>query len=96
MKILCNEIEEQLLVNGKRKINLDIGYLDFHKMVLASAKYNSQKIYLKHGIYADLTLTFESGQFCPVENTFPDFKSGQYNEVLLSFRNIYKSQLKIL
>lgn len=94
LKVLCNEIEEQLLFEGTRKVNLDIGYLDFHKVVLASAKYNGQKIYLGQGIYADLTLTFSDGQFHPLENTFPDFKSGKYNEVLLGFRNTFKSQCK--
>ena len=60
---------------------------------LASAKYNGQKIYLGQGIYADLTLTFSGGQFHPLENTFPDFISGAYNEIILKFRNSYKSQL---
>ncbi len=94
LKILCNEIEGQLLQDGSRKVNLDIGYLDFHKMILASAKYNGQKVYLDLGIYADPTLIFEKGKFHPTENTFPDFKSGQYDEVFLGFRNTYKAQLK--
>ena len=55
-----------------------------------------QKIYLDQGIYADLTLTFERGEFHVVENTFPDFKSGNYNHVFIKFRKTYKSQLKTL
>jgi len=94
LKILCNAIEDKLAVDGKRKVNLDIGYLDFHKLVLASAKYNGQKIYLDLGIYADLTLNFQDGDFHALENTFPDFKSGSYNEVFLDLRNLYKRQLK--
>lgn len=94
LKILCNEIEEDLSVDGLRKVNLDIGYMDFHKLVLASAKYNGQKIYLDHGIYADTTLVFESGKFKAQENTFPDFKSGNYDAALQDIRNIYKDQLK--
>ncbi len=94
LKNLCNEIEDQLRQEGSRKVNLDIGYLDFHKMILASAKYNGQKIYLGQGIYADLTLIFEKGTFRSVENTFPDFRSGVYNDIFLGFRNTYKTQLK--
>ncbi len=94
LKILCNQIEEKLAVNGQRKVNLDIGYLDFHKVILASAKYNGQKIYLDQGIYADPTLIFEKGQFHPLDNTFPDFKSGQYTPVFQKFRDNYKVQLK--
>lgn len=94
LKILCNEIEEDLSANNSRKVNLDIGYMDFHKLVLASAKYNGQKIYLDQGIYADTTLIFESGKFKALENTFPDFKSGRYDPILLNIRNKYKAQLK--
>ncbi|MCF7823710.1 MAG: DUF4416 family protein [Candidatus Marinimicrobia bacterium] len=94
LKVLCNDMEDSLAVNGHRKVNLDIGYLDLHKLVLASAKYNGQKIYLDQGIYADLTLAFENGQYHPLENTFPDFKSGLYNEFLLEIRTIYKQQLR--
>lgn len=93
-KNICHEIEEDLAADGKRKVNLDIGYLDLHKVILASAKYNGQKIYIGEGIYADPTYVFESGQFHAVENTFPDFKNGQYDSVFLSLRDCYKTQLK--
>jgi len=94
LKTLCNAMEDQLSIDGNRKVNLDIGYLDLHKLVLASAKYNGQKIYLDQGIYADLTLIFENGQFHPVENTFPDFKAELYRKVFLKLRKIYKLQLR--
>jgi len=94
LKILCNGIEEELAIASKRKVNLDIGYLDFHKLVLASAKYNGQKIYLDQGIYADATLYFEAGKFHALENTFPDFKSSTYLDVFLEIRRLYKSQIK--
>ncbi|NQV14052.1 DUF4416 family protein [bacterium] len=96
LKIKCNEIEDLLQVDASRKVNLDIGYLDYHKMLLASAKYNGQKIYLDQGIYADPTLIFENGQFRALENTFPDFRSGLYNEVFMTLRGMYKEQLKTL
>ena len=94
LKVLCNQIEDELKVNGSRKVNLDVGYLDFHKLVLASAKYNGQKIYLDQGIYADPTLHFEGGQFHAFENPFLDFKSNAYHDVSLKIRNTYKAQLK--
>ncbi|NQV42680.1 MAG: DUF4416 family protein [Candidatus Marinimicrobia bacterium] len=94
LKVLCNQIEAELMAGGSRKVNLDIGYLDLHKLVLASAKYNGQKIYLEQGVYADPTLYFEKGQFHAFENTFPDFKSNTYHEVFLIMRKTYKAQLK--
>ncbi len=94
IKIQTNEIEEQLGPGGRRKVNLDAGYLDYDKVVLASAKYNGQKIYLDYGIYADLTLHYEKGQFYPFPWSFPDFKTGIYNRSLLQIRALYKVQMK--
>ncbi|MCF7803288.1 MAG: DUF4416 family protein [Candidatus Marinimicrobia bacterium] len=94
-KIRCNEIEETAAVDGERTVNLDIGYMDFHKVVLASAKFNGQKIYLDYGIYADPTLYYRKGSFHPYDWSFPDFKeSDRYYESLLEIRNIYKKQMK--
>jgi hypothetical protein len=92
IKIAANEIEEQLAAAGKRRVNLDPGYLDYNKVILASAKYNGQKIYLDLGIYADPTLWYERGEFKPYPYSFPDFKSGVYNPAFLHIRALFKGQ----
>lgn len=99
IKIETNEIEE-VLGEWKndilyRKVNLDPGYMDYDKVVLASTKYNGQKIYLDFGIWADLTLHYEKDEFQPYPWSFPDFKTGMYNEVFLQIRKRYKMQRKI-
>lgn len=94
IKIECNEIEDLVAVQQRRKINLDPGYMDYDKVVLASAKYNSHKIYLDHGIYADPTLHYIKGRYLPGEYCFPDFKNGLYEKEFLEIRTIYKTQLK--
>lgn len=92
IKIACNFIEDELAVEGNRKVNLDPGYMDYNKVILASAKYNSQKIYLDLGIYADPTLWYENGEFQPYPYSFPDFKTKQYQQVFLHIRALYKGQ----
>lgn len=94
IKIQSNEIEEQLAVNGRRKVNIDSGYMDVCKVVLASAKYNGQKIYLDQGIYADLTLYYRKGEFFPYPWSFPDFRTGMYTSAFLRIRERYKVQHK--
>lgn len=94
IKTACNEIEDSLRTGGKRNVNLDPGYLDYDKLVLASAKYNGSKVYLAHGIWADLTLHYEKGNFRPYPWSFPDFKNDNYYQTLLSMRSIYKKQLR--
>lgn len=92
IKLESNAIEDELSVDGLRKVNLDPGYLDYDKVVLASAKYNGDKIYLDRGIWADLTLRFKNGQFEPYPWSFPDFKTGLYDDVFVQIRNRYKIQ----
>ena len=94
IKLETNEIEDQLVLDGKRKVNLDPGYMDTCKAVLASVKYNGPKIYLDRGIYADLTLQYEKGRFHSFPWSFPDFKTGQYERSFLRIRELYKTQLK--
>lgn len=94
IKLFTNQLEVELAATNKRKVNLDPGYLDYHKLVLASAKYNYQKIYLHSGIYADPTLFYEKGRFTAPEWAFPDFKSSAYIDDFLHIRFLYKQQLK--
>jgi len=72
-----------------RTINIDIGYLDHHKVVLASTKAAGHKIYLDDGIYADLALRYTNKSWQPLPWSFPDFAAGHYNEELLAIRSIF-------
>jgi hypothetical protein len=94
IKIESNAIEDRLSIHGQRKVNFDPGYMDYDKFVLASAKYNGQKIYLDFGIWADLTLHYEKGRYDPYPWSFPDFKSRMYDGVFMEIRKFYKAQRK--
>ena len=90
IKIKTNEIEDRIAEGSNRKVNLDPGYLDYDKVVLPSAKYNGNKVYLEKGIWADLTLFYSKGRFTPYPWSFPDFKTGMYEEFFLELRTQYK------
>ncbi len=91
-KLFCNHVENEYSTGSNRAINLDPGYLDTYKVVLASAKFGGQKIYLRDGIYADMTLTMYKGKWVSFLWGFPDFKSGKYDAVLCKIRDLYKKQ----
>ncbi|HEX3020130.1 MAG TPA: DUF4416 family protein [Chitinispirillaceae bacterium] len=94
MKIRCNQLEQQLSISEKRTVNLDAGYLDHNKVVLASAKEAGQKIYLDKGIYADLAGRYKSGKYQPFEWSFPDFRDGRYDQELLAIRKKCMAQVR--
>jgi hypothetical protein len=84
-----------MILNGKRVVNLDAGYLDHNKVILASAKEAGQKVYLDKGIYADLAGRYKNGKYQPFEWSFPDFKDGRYDQELCEIRAIYLRQFKM-
>jgi len=91
IKLFTNALEDELAEGGKRRINLDPGYMDHNKVVLPSMKQGSQKIYLDKGVWADPTLRYEKGRFHPFDWTFPDFKDGRYHKPLMRIRELYKT-----
>lgn len=94
-KLTSNEIESALSGSGgARSVNLDVGYLDHNKVVLASVKAAGQKVYLARGVYADLMLRYAGGRWRAFEWTFPDFRDGRYDEELLRMRRTYLRDLR--
>jgi hypothetical protein len=79
-KIKACEIENSLSVNGKRTINLDPGYLTAAKLVLASTKDYSHRIYLTDGIFAEVTLSYSKDKvrYVPFPHTYRDYYDDRY------------------
>lgn len=94
IKIKANEIEQEFLSeNNNRNLNIDPGYITLAKLVLASTKDYSHRIYLKKGIFAEATLHFYKGNFESFPFTYPDYGSDLIKNILVNIRGIYKEQL---
>lgn len=84
IKKFTNALENNYAVNSvggvRRRINLDPGYVTEAKVVLASTKDFSHRVYIGDGIYAEVTLRFSARDrsFIPHEATYPDFRSESY------------------
>ncbi|MDD2679677.1 MAG: DUF4416 family protein [Candidatus Omnitrophica bacterium] len=94
VKILTNKIEKRLTCANKRTVNLDPGYLDTAKLVLASTKDYVHRIYLGKGIYAEITLFYQAKTFSPWQWTYPDYRTGDYIGIFNHIREIYTGQVK--
>jgi len=89
-----NKIETRFVVNGKRRVNIDPGYLLMERLVLATGKNFSHRIYIGKGIYADLTLIYRRGRFESLPWTFPDYAGAQIQQYLQRVRAKYAMDLK--
>ncbi len=70
-----------------RPINLDPGYVTLAKLVLASMKDFSHRIYLGREVYGEATLQFRQGKWRSHPWTFPDYASGRYDGFLHDVRS---------
>jgi len=94
IKVFTNKIENKLSQDGLRQINIDPGYLDLAKVVLASAKDYKHRIYSGKGIYAEITLFYQDKTFQPWEWTYPDYRTPEYIRLFNQIRQIYADQAK--
>jgi hypothetical protein len=94
-KIGCCDIENDLLDSeGNRIVNIDPGYIDFGKLVLASFKEAPDKIYMGRGVWAHTCLRYGHGEFTAPDHSFPDFKDGRFDGFMLEARRRYRTLLR--
>lgn len=94
VKLTTNGIERRFSTAGRRRVNIDPGYLTSAKLVLATTKDFSHRIYLNKGIFAEVTLGFSKNSFQPFDWTYPDFRSKEYIAIFNQLRRIYLNQLR--
>ena len=93
-KNICAQLESNFSEKGKRIFNIDIGYLDNDKFVLASFKRGPFKLFIGNRVYADMTLGYKKGEFIPFKWTFLDFKTGLYHRDLKILREKLKAEMR--
>jgi hypothetical protein len=100
VKLFSIEIEERfsrvMERNPKRMINVDPGYVTEAKVVLATTKDFSHRIYIGSGIYAEVTLRFNSREqsFAALEHTYYDYRTPDYIALFNKARVALRAGLK--
>ena len=80
----------------ERPLNLDPGYITDSKLVLASTKNHAHRIYLAEGIFAEITLRFQGGQWRPWEWTYPDYRRADFQQFFTDCRNYLRQRDRVL
>jgi len=90
LKRRTNALERRWADARGRRVNLDPGYIDLQKLVLASTKDAAHRVYLAGGIYAETTLRFTATGFAPWPHTYADYAAPDalafFNEVRARYR----------
>lgn len=94
IKLLTNKTEEKLSSKHCRRVNIDPGYLDCAKLVLATTKDFSHRIYLKSGIFAEVTLCYKDKAFKSWDWTYPDYRTPEYAAIFNQIRELYVQQIQ--
>jgi len=94
IKLTTNRLEQSFAENGRRRVNIDPGYLLYERFVLATGKNFSHRIYIGSRIYADLTLVYQRGRFQKLDWTFPDYADEPMLQFLTRVRCKYAVDLK--
>jgi len=76
-----------------RPLNLDPGYLTQAKLVLATTKDRDHRLYLRDGIFAEVTLHWHGGKWRHRDWTYPNYRREDYHRFLEECRDYYRSAL---
>lgn len=77
-----------------RAVNIDPGYVDGARLVLASTKDHAHRIYLGEGIHGEVTMRYRFRRWEPFDYTFPDFAGGLYDDFLSAARGRWIKEME--
>jgi len=89
-----NRLERRCAASGRRRVNIDPGYVSLGKLVLATTKNHAHRIYLGRGVFGEVTLVFKDGSFAPLTHTYPDYRQESHIEVFNAVRRLYAQQIQ--
>lgn len=94
IKLEANQIEDKLRASGRfaveRPYNLDPGYMDAAKFVLASTKDHMHRLYLGSGIYGEITTYYQAKDWRAWPWTYPDYKRDDVRAFLKQARDYFR------
>lgn len=100
LKNAANALETELATGGafpeKRPLNLDPGILQLGKFLLATTKDQAHRIYLRDGVYGEVTLRFHHHSFEPWPWTYADYREPEVLAFLKEARTYYSILLSDL
>ncbi len=95
-KRFTNDLEQHFALGGRRLVNLDPGYLSRERLVLATGKNAAHRLYQGGGLYGEVTLLFQRGDWQTLPWTYPDYAGETLRRFFRQAREKYLWQLRRL
>lgn len=92
LKRLTNALEDRWRSARGRAVNLDPGYLDLLRVVLASTKDAAHRVAIGAGVYAEATLHFAHGSFQAWPYTYPDYAGADARDFFTRVRARFRTE----
>lgn len=92
IKTFTNALEAKYSIDGKRQINLDPGFINTGRLMLATTKPSGFRIPLSDGIYTELTLFYSRGEWQKFPWTYRDYQSEKVQKFLTRVRSKYLAE----
>jgi hypothetical protein len=98
IKNRANRLERQLArdlaLDLPRPVNLDPGIIEPSKLILATTKNYSHRVYIGNKIYAEVTLIYDKGSWKHFDYTYPDYRQKSYHDFFSKVRKRLVEQLR--
>ena len=94
IKVFTNELEMKLSIDGDRHVNIDPGFINHGRLLLATTKPTGFRIPLSDGIYTELTLYWARGEWQKLPWTYRDYQSELVQSFITRVRRRYLNQRK--
>jgi len=100
LKLRTNQMEVAMALvdergRRRRQVNIDPGYITQSKLVLATTKDYTHRIYVADGIFAEVTLHYQRPHgFRPFPWSYPDYARREVCEFFNKVRETYRQQLR--
>jgi len=94
IKVSAETLERECAAGGRRTVNIDPGLLTEENFILATGKNFSHRVYLRDGVFADLTLVYRGGEYRVLPWTYPDYATDEIRAFLGEVRETFRQARK--
>jgi hypothetical protein len=99
-KHVSNDLESQYASTSghqeQRPVNIDPGYITEAKLVLVTTKDRDHRIYLRDGIYAEVTLSYRGKAWQQSRWTYADYQREDFQAFFTDCRTHLRDRIRVL